>query len=201
VDPSNARRLYLRLTDVTTGRESLGIYDDDVGRLQDAYPMPSAMSAFLRRSDGAIIVASRDGSAFISTDQGATFAVWPNAPHLRALGERNGNLYAVADNYVDGFAVGRSRDQGATWQPLIRFEQLTGPKSCGDLPTICAGPWQRLQTTLGLSAPDAGDAAPSRPRSGCSEGPSAEGVSWSVSAMILAVVAIGFLGVRRRPHS
>jgi len=194
VDPGNASRVYLRLTDVTNGTESLGIYDDGAGTLRDAYRMPSVMSAFLRRSDGAIIVASRDGSAFISTDNGATFAVWPNAPHLRALGERNGVLYAVADNFVDGFAVARSGDQGATWQPLVRFEQLTGPKSCGDLANICAAPWQRLQNTLGLSPPDAGSPTP---RHGCGQGPAAEGVS-SLATVILVMVAIGSLAVRRR---
>ena len=112
------------------------------------------MTAFLRRSDGALIVGATRGQAFISTDQGAHFAPWPNAPHLRALGERNGILYAVTDNYLDGYAVGRSINQGATWEGLIRFEQLTGPKSCGDLPTICAGPWQALRQLLGI--PDRG---------------------------------------------
>ncbi len=175
------------------------------------------MTAFLRRSDGALIVGATRGQAFISTDQGAHFAPWPNAPHLRALGERNGILYAVTDNYLDGYAVGRSINQGATWEGLIRFEQLTGPKSCGDLPTICAGPWQVLRQLLridggsdgGVDAgtdggTDAGTDAdtdpngpPANPRlSGCTE--SGEGVSWSVSAMILAIVAIRFFAGRSR---
>ena len=199
VDPENANKLYLRLANIATGGESLGIFEASLGTLRIAYSLPAPMSAFLRRSNGQIIVAARDGSAFISADGGATFAAWPNAPHLRALGERNGVLYAVGDNFLDGFAVARSRDQGATWQPLIRFEQLTGPKSCGDLANICAGPWLRLRNTLGLS-PDAGAPAAgndAKPRSGCSQSAVPQGV-FSVSALILAIVAVRLMAAGRR---
>jgi hypothetical protein len=68
------------------------------------FDMPARMTAFLRRSDGALIVGAANGTSFISTDQGVTFVPWFNPPHLRALGERNGILYAVADNYLDGYA-------------------------------------------------------------------------------------------------
>lgn len=219
VDPVNERRVYLRLANSVQGREFLGIYDDDPdpesSTLRVALNVPARMTAFLRRPDGTIIVGASNGASFVSTDQGATFAPWPQAPHLRALGERNGILYAVADNYVDGYAVGRSLDQGATWEGLFRFQQLTGPKNCGQLATICEGPWQTLRRTLQLPLPDAGadggtdagnpdfDAGngppPDQPaHSGCGEGPTGEGSSWPFSAMIIAIFAFRLLAIRRK---
>jgi hypothetical protein len=134
----------------------------------------------------------------------------------------------VADNYLDGYAVGRSLDQGATWEGLFQFEQLTGPKNCGNLASVCDGPWQTLRRTLGLSLPDGGTDAGTdagteatvdagteagidggtnapppehRARSGCTEGPAGEGNSWSLSAMIWVIIAVRFLAIRRRPPS
>ena len=221
VDTVNESRVYLRLVNSLAGREYFGIYDDDpaqeTGSLRVVFDMPARMTAFLRRPDGTLIVGAANGTSFISTDEGVTFAPWPNAPHLRALGERNGILYAVADNYVDGYAVGRSLDQGVTWEGLFRFQQITGPKSCGGLASICAGPWERLRQTLGIPVPDAGtpdagtDAGTDAPvdagsgpppaRGGCAEGPAGEGSSWPFSAMIVAIFAARFLAIRRSPPS
>ena len=202
VDPANANLIYLRLIDSVTGRERLGIYDDGVGAVRVSFDLPSPMRAFLRRSsDGALIVASSNGQAFISADQGATFTSLANPPHIRALGERAGIIYAVTDNFLDGYAVARSVDQGVTWQALVRYEQLTGPKHCGNLEATCAVPWQTLQATL-RGAQDAGnpDAGPRPANSGCTQGPSNEGMPWSFSIAVPLIVAMGLLAIRRKPR-
>lgn len=199
VDPANPNWIYLRLMDSVTGRERLGIYDDSIQGLRASFDLPAQMRAFLRRSDGALIVASSDGQAFVSTDQGATFTALANPPHIRALGERGGIIYAVTDNFLDGYAVARSTDRGATWQGLVRYEQLTGIKHCGNLETTCAVPWQTLQNTL-RGAQDAGvqDAGPPT-QSGCAQGPSGDGLPWSLSILVPLIVAMGLLAVRRKP--
>src|SRR5258706_13872277 len=100
------------------------------------------MSAFLRRSDGALIVGTQQSGAFISTDGGKSFSAWPNAPHLRALGERDGLLYAVANNAMDGYAVATSADGGAGWRPLGTFAAIKGPLAVGGIPNASQRPWQ-----------------------------------------------------------
>jgi hypothetical protein len=197
IDPANENRIYLRLRDAQTGTERLGIYDDSVRTVQISYDLTSRMRAFLRRSDGALIVAAFDGQAFVSTDRGATFTSLANPPHIRALGERAGIIYAVTDNFLDGYAVARSPDQGATWQALVRYEQLTGPKRCGNVEAICAVPWQTLQATLRGAGTDAG---PPPVHSGCTQGPSNEGLPWSFSIAVPLIVAIGLLAIRRKPR-
>jgi photosystem II stability/assembly factor-like uncharacterized protein len=158
VHPTNPDLLYLRMQD-GAGRDQLAIYDHASGTARIALQLEFLMTAFLRRSDGAVIVSASDGGAFISEDDAQTFEPWEGAPRFRALGERDGVLYAVADNFVDGFAVGRSSDEGETWEPLVRFDGIHGPLSCGDIPVTCAGPWENLKVLFGIG-PDGGDAGP-----------------------------------------
>jgi hypothetical protein len=64
-----------------------------------------------------------------STDGGSTFIAWPGVPHLRALAERDGLLYAAADNFADRFALGVSSDE-TTWRPLLSYNDVTRVKAC-----------------------------------------------------------------------
>jgi MYXO-CTERM domain-containing protein len=75
-----------------------------------------------------------------SKDNAATFQmVAPTSgasqPSIRGLAERNGTLYCAADNTADHFAVGTSTDEGATWQPLMRFDQIVAIDTC--VKTLC----------------------------------------------------------------
>lgn len=159
IHPDDPDLLYLRLQD-GGGRDRLAIYDHGTGTGRIALELEVLMTAFLLRSDGAVIVGASDGTAFLSEDGAETFAPWEGAPRFRALGERDGVLYAVADNFQDGFAVGRSPDLGETWEPLVRFNGIRGPLECGDIPVTCAGPWENLQVLFGIGE-DGGDGGPS----------------------------------------
>jgi hypothetical protein len=210
VDKADDKRVYLRLRG-SSGADQFGIYDDATASVVKPLQLNNPMTAFLDRSDGALIVEAVNGEAFISMDRGGSFAHWPNDLHLRALGERDGLLYAAAFDSLDGFAVARSDDQGAHWQPLLRFAQITGPMQCGDLPTQCEIPWQMLQQMLAGPAPiepvmenDAGimarpppTSAASKTSGGCSatEGANALGPSGLVLALVLLLLLRG----RRRP--
>jgi hypothetical protein len=74
-----------------------------------------------------------------------TFSPWTGAPHLRALGERDGVLFAVGDNFIDHFALASSADGGATWHKLLTFDQICGPLACPNIQQVCAVPWAALR--------------------------------------------------------
>jgi hypothetical protein len=82
---------------------------------------------------------------------------------VRALGERAGVLYAVTNNWVDGFAVATSTDKGAHWTPMLRFDQIAGPLACQA--QACAATWETLMDTLGIT-PDGGT-TPKKSGGGC----------------------------------
>src|SRR6185369_13540609 len=67
---------------------------------------------------------------FRSTDGGATFQPRPGVPHVRALAERDGKLFAAAEDFKDGFALGVSTDEGLTFQPLLTYDKVMRVKPC-----------------------------------------------------------------------
>jgi len=157
IDPEDPERVFLRVQD-GSGRDRLAIATEGGAQVEVPLELSAAMTSFLLRSDGALIVGtSADEGAFLSEDGGETFAPWPNAPHLRAIGERDGRLYAVGDNFVDGFAVAVSDDLGATWQPLMRYQDLRGVLGCGTLESDCAADWAQLQVLFGIDPDDPPD--------------------------------------------
>src|SRR6185369_2402791 len=89
---------------------------------------------------------------FVSHDGGATFVENDAIPGIVALAQRGGVLYAAADNFVDGFALGASSDEGATWQPVLRFDQVGSIMACLQANTQCQATCEAL-AGKGLGSP------------------------------------------------
>ena len=152
-------------------------------------------SSFLRAGDGAIYAGTMDGKLYVrpgsATD--ATAFTSHDAPHLRCLGQRPGTtrIYACADMTLDGFSLGSSDDNGATFQPVMSFTQLLGPLTCPPVQTNCQAHWERIQGVLGIGPgtgpPDAGGGRSSS-GSGGSHCASANIDAWSIW-IVLAFLA------------
>jgi hypothetical protein len=202
VDPVRPDIVYLRVLE-NGPAERFAIYDDATGTAHVTLSTGHKITAFLRRSDGALIVGTTGEGAYISNDGGESFDALPNAPHLRGLGERGGRLYAVADDMLDGFAIGMSEDRGASWKPLLRFEQIKGPLACGSVPTRCAIPWMNLLATLAkppspepsvdAGAPPSGERSPRGGGCGCA----LPGAARARRASALAAIVLGLLSSYR----
>ena len=66
-----------------------------------------------------------------STDHGATFqTVGTQPPHIRAMSARGNQIYAAADNFSDGYALGVSTDDGATWQSVMSYDHVAAILGC-----------------------------------------------------------------------
>jgi photosystem II stability/assembly factor-like uncharacterized protein len=136
VDPQDPLQLYLRV--IEDLGEELAVSSDGGVTLRKPLSTDGRFTAFARLASGTLLVGALSNGAaqgFRSTDRGLTFQPWLNPPHLRALAERDGLLFAAADNFKDGFALGVSTDEGLTFRPLMRFDQVTGIKPC--LQEIC----------------------------------------------------------------
>ena len=147
VDPADAHLVFIRQS--TTAGDRLLITRDGGVTWAVALTVSGSLSAFLLRSDGALLVGvlGADGSAggYRSFDGGQTFVGWPAVPHLRALAERGGVVYAAADDSQDGFALGASTDGGDTFQPRLRYRQVSGVAAC--VRVECAATCRRLAAT------------------------------------------------------
>jgi hypothetical protein len=98
-------------------------------------------------------------------------------PKLGCVGERSSDnsLFACGGNFApDNFAFGTSVDNGQTWTPVIRFDDIVGPLEC-DSETVqytCAQDvWPGQCTTLGIC--EAGDAGVTDGDGGTNVGPDA----------------------------
>ena len=131
---SSADAIFLRVSTATEDR--LAVSTDGGAHWATPLTVNGALSAFLRRADGTLLIGgvTNEGGAFgaRSLDGGVSFGAWPGAhlPHLRALAERAGLLYAAADDFADGFALGVSSDEGLTWRPLLAYDGISRIKPC-----------------------------------------------------------------------
>jgi hypothetical protein len=139
VDPEDTNVIYLRVSG--GGGEQLAVSRD--GGMTFVLPVTltdGALTAFARLASGTVLVAgflagdggTTSGVAWRSTDGGMTFDTWTltPAPRLRALAERAGTLYLAGDNYMDGWALAVSSDEGRTLQPILRYDQVSGVQAC-----------------------------------------------------------------------
>jgi hypothetical protein len=201
VDPSDASILYLRLR---AQSDALGISRDGGATVGTVVPLTGRMSALLRRANGTLLVGSSNGQSLRSVDGGQSFAPWNAAPHVRALAERGDALYVVASDLRDDFVVARSGDEGAHWEPLLHFRDIRGPRPCGDLPAICAGPWAAVMGLFnagdgGMPA-DAGLAPPvHRAGCGCTVGGVAQPPAPIASVVFLLSLFMSLTYSRRHP--
>ena len=135
-------------------------------------------------------------------------------PKLGCVGERasDNSLYACGGNFApDNFALGTSQDNGQTWTPVIRFDDIVGPLECANdtVQYTCAEDvWPGQCTTLGICvagdagvsgsdggvAPDAGDDGGGGDDSclGCQQG------NKGGLPFFLTAIALYFLVFRRR---
>jgi hypothetical protein len=152
VDPQDPLQLYLRV--IEDLGEELAVSSDGGVTLRKPASTDGRFTAFARLASGTVLVgalSNGEAQGFRSTDRGLTFQPWVNPPHLRALAERDGKLFAAADNFKDGFALAVSTDEGLTFRPLMRFDQVTGINPC--VQELCADPCD-YQAGIKLWAPE-----------------------------------------------
>lgn len=148
VDPVDPQKIYLRLTGTD---DAIAISTDGGASIRVRLALGIGLTALLRRTNGQILVSALDvvgGALHRSLDGGESFVRLPSTLSIRAMAERAGKIYAAADNFADGFALGVSSDDGLTFQPLMKFDQVVGTQSCGNLASACAATCDML---VGLS--------------------------------------------------
>jgi MYXO-CTERM domain-containing protein len=131
VDPEDANTVTLRV--IQQNGEAVAISHD--GGETFAKPIfleGGVLTSYAKLASGTQLVAGfvlDKARGFRSTDGGKTFSDW-QIPHLRAMAVRGSKLYAAAKNYSDDWAVGVSTDEGLTFTPLTRYDQVKSIRAC-----------------------------------------------------------------------
>ncbi|HVR62738.1 MAG TPA: sialidase family protein [Polyangia bacterium] len=218
IDVADAAKIYLLVTE--TQSQSLAISTDGGMTFTKPVHFNSSLTAFARLASGTILVAGQDiddatgnlvGAGYRSSDGGKTFTPW-KVPQLRALAERDGKLYGAADNFNDGFALGVSADEGITFQPILKYSDVSSIQPCvqqvcldnchlqalqGLWPdSICGGP----ASDGGVdAAADAATKATSSGGGGCTVGGQIAALRWVWLGLLAAAVPLSRMRRRRPP--
>lgn len=131
IDPTDADRVFLR--GMGANGDTLAIATNGGASVAAPLTFDGGLGAFVRTSAGTLLAFGVDGGASVlyrSTDGGATFAPLPGPPHILALAERAGIVYAATDTMLGPYALATSTDEGATWTPGLSFAQVAAIDAC-----------------------------------------------------------------------
>ncbi len=212
IDPARADTVYVRalLASRADGggvEPSALLRTDDGGRsFRVIARTEGPMRGFAISDDGRTVwIGSPAASEGLqrSDDGGRTFRrVAEMAVH--GLRFHAGALYVSTDFTRTGYALARSRDGGATLEPLVRFEDVAGAFACGSPSPerdVCAPGWPTLRAmsfpgpARGAAKRDAGVVAPVEAPRGCACVRPSSGGRASATAVMLALMAVA---ARRR---
>ncbi len=160
IDPVNPDRVYLRMNGDPLDR--LLVSDDGATTWTEAYAGMADLLSFALSPDGSrvavggpsdgIQVANATDLAFQQTSMLVT----------RCLTWSTTGLYACANQFVDNFTLGLSKDEGKTFTPLYSLTEMC-PLECPEGasgPAACAMYWPSIVATLGIEPTACGGIAP-----------------------------------------
>ncbi len=167
VDPEDADRVFVRISrgEMDERPERL-LASDDGGRTFATALEVDEVSAFEIDAD-AVWVGSAAGGLF-RADASLAFTQL-SSTSVTCLRSAGDTLWVCADPTLEGFALGRSSDGGATIDPVLRMQdvtQLTACPRCSQAGVQCPS-WQpdlEADYVRWLSDADAGPPLPSLPR-------------------------------------
>ncbi|MCS6902538.1 MAG: hypothetical protein NZX77_22610, partial [Polyangiaceae bacterium] len=173
VDPQNPDRVFLRTRGIEEDRLLL---TEDAGKsFTTLTTVPGSMLGFALSPDGKKVAIGGPSAGVRVADTSSFQFVQVSSIENACLTWTTAGLYACANPFKDGFAVGISFDEGASWQPLLAsYTALTGPISgCPTDPSpaaVCAQEWAQLKATLGIGEGGSGGTGASSGASGASPG-------------------------------
>jgi hypothetical protein len=136
VDPADPDTVILRWSS-TAGGEAIAVTHDGGTSALKTLSIDHYFTSFTRMPDGALVLSAvaavspaQKSGLFVSHDGAASFQENDAVPGVLAVAQRGGVLYGATDNFGDGYALGASSDEGVTWQPVVRFDQIGSIKAC-----------------------------------------------------------------------
>lgn len=127
IDPANADRLYLRL-DGSPGR--LFRFDYATVTWTEVFTGAGFLYGFALSPDGStLLVGGGSDGVWRAATADLAFAKVSEVP-VRCLHWSTSGVYACATEFAAGFTVGKSLDEGASFEPVMHLPCVRGPLEC-----------------------------------------------------------------------
>ncbi len=155
VDPKNPDRVYVR-TKGSAGSRLL-VSDDGAQTWRAVLKFTGDMLGFAISDDGQKVWAGGPKDGLHAATATALGFTQKSPVAIQCLAAAGANLYACS-NEVAGFVLGASKDDGATFAPLLHLYGVRGPLACGPSTSqaSCVPDWPALRDSLGSPPSDAG---------------------------------------------
>lgn len=148
IDPNDPDVVWVRL-DAAPGE--LFVSRDGGETWELALIIDGFLRAFALSPDGSEVIAGGDADGLARAD--AALLDWaPMSPVAARCARWHGDVIDVCGTEaIDHFTMGRSSDDGATFQPFYRQTCLLGPEACESTTPVgeCAAAWPTVQGQIG----------------------------------------------------
>jgi photosystem II stability/assembly factor-like uncharacterized protein len=148
IDPAMPDRVYLRLD----GEPGKLLVSEDAGETWDeAFVGQGKLKGFALSPDGATVLVGgiKDG-VWRASATALTFEKVSEVA-VECLAWAGAGVYACASEFMDGFTIGLSTDEGATFEPIHHLPCLRGPLECdpaSEVGAVCPSQWPVVAATL-----------------------------------------------------
>lgn len=151
VDPSDAGTVYIRLD----GEPSMLEVTSDGGDTFSAPLMTKVPALGLALSpDGKTIIASNSYDGTFRADSASLEFEKVACGGPSCLSFSASGLFGCGDQGVDGFIVGRSDDEGASFERVVDLTCIRGPAACGantSIGSMCPDAWPSVRDQIGAN--------------------------------------------------
>ena len=150
IDPQNPDIVYVRLDSNNT--DQLVVTKDGGATWTSIFTSTGNLLGFAISPDGSTIAVGGDTDGLWTAPSSTLAFTKVSKVSTRCLTWTTAGLYACADEFVDGFAVGVSANQGKTFTPVMHLQELCGPIACGAATTngsMCPDAWGATKLSIG----------------------------------------------------
>jgi MYXO-CTERM domain-containing protein len=214
VDPGDPDRLYVGRVETDPGDKTkvllfaLLVSEDGGESFQTAFERSAGFAGFALSPDGArVALSGRTEGLWLAEASTMQFAKISEV-HASCLTWTEVGIYACTDQFLDGFNVGLSSDDGKTFMPLSELGSPCGsPAWCAPSTTVgaeCPGRWVQEKVELGAPGCDdpttgGGPAPPplDEPTCGCQTAPAGGAGAWPALALLAVFGRRRLSAVRR----
>jgi MYXO-CTERM domain-containing protein len=149
IDPGNPERVYLR-TDGTPGR--LYAFDYATVKFSELFVGQGILRGFALSPSGQTMLVGGSSDGIWRAPAATLSFEKMSAVATRCLTWTGAGVYSCATEFADGFTVGLSKDEGATFDAVMHLPCVRGPLECGADTTagkLCPAEWPAVATQIG----------------------------------------------------
>lgn len=164
VDPVDPDIFYVglvRVEDQEVVYYGLLVTQDGGQTFTEVFTRTSNMPGFALSPDGTTVAIGGAEEGLWLADASSLQFAKANETVVRCLNWTDAGIYACTDQFVDGFNLGLSTDEGATFTPLSELSSPCGPPTCDASTPVgefCPAEWQVERLELGATTcGDGGD--------------------------------------------